>query len=251
MRFVCIHAHPDDAEILAAGTLALLANAGHQVTMVTMTAGDCGSGEYDPDELSDLRRAEAAAAASLIGADYVCAGFKDLAFFSDDSSRRQVTQLLREIQPDVVLTASPDDYLCDHETTSQLVRDACFAAPIPNYSTSGGAGPLPAIPHLYYLDPIELIGRSGKPVLPDFTIDVSTTFETKKLMLAKHETQRDWLRQQHKIDDYLVRMEQWTRACGARAGIALGEGFRQYRVHPYPQSPMLQECLAPFLVSFC
>ena len=115
----------------------------------------------------------------------------------------------------------------------------------------GGAGPLPAIPHLYYLDPIELIGRSGKPVLPDFTIDVSTTFETKKLMLAKHETQRDWLRQQHKIDDYLVRMEQWTRACGARAGIALGEGFRQYRVHPYPQSPLLQECLAPFLVSFC
>jgi LmbE family N-acetylglucosaminyl deacetylase len=251
MRFVCIHAHPDDAEILAGGTLALLSNGGHQVTIVTMTAGDCGSGEYDPEELSNLRRAEAAGAAALIDADYVCAGFKDLAFFSDDLSRRHVTQLLRELQPDVVLTASPDDYVCDHETTSQLVRDACFAAPIPNYVTAGNAAPLPAIPHLYYLDPIELVGRSGKPVLPDFTIDVSTTFETKKLMLAKHETQRDWLRQQHRIDDYLVKMEQWTRACGARAGIAMGEGFRQYRIHPYPQNPLLQESLAPYLVSFC
>lgn len=251
MRFVCIHAHPDDAEILAGGTLALLSNGGHQITIVTMTAGDCGSGEYDPEELSNMRRAEAAGAAALIDADYVCAGFKDLAFFSDDPSRRHVTQLLRELRPDVILTASPDDYHCDHETTSQLVRDACFAAPIPNYVTAGNAAPLPAIPHLYYLDPIELVGRSGKPVLPDFTIDVSTTFETKKLMLAKHETQRDWLRQQHRIDDYLVKMEQWTRACGARAGISLGEGFRQYRIHPYPQNPLLQESLAPYLVSFC
>jgi N-acetylglucosamine malate deacetylase 1 len=251
MRFLSIHAHPDDAEILAGGTLALLSNAGHHVTIVTMTAGDCGSGEYDAEELSSIRRAEAAAAAAIIDADYFCAGFKDLAIFSDDPSRRQVTKLIRELQPDVVLTASPDDYLCDHEATSQLVRDACFTAPIPNYSASGNAAHIPSIPHLYYLDPIELIGRSGKPVLPDFTIDVSTTFEIKKQMLAKHETQRDWLRQQHRIDDYLVKMEQWTRACGARAGIALGEGFRQYRVHPYPQSPLLQECLAPYLVSFC
>ena len=128
---------------------------------------------------------------------------------SGHDSRRQVTQLIRELQPDVVLTASPDDYLCDHEATSQLVRDACFTAPIPNYSASGNAAHIPSIPHLYYLDPIELIGRSGKPVLPDFTIDVSTTFEIKKQMLAKHETQRDWLRQQHRIDDYLVKMEQW------------------------------------------
>src|SRR5213082_1720342 len=107
--------------------------------MVTMTPGDCGSGELGPDKISAIRKAEAAAAAALIGADYFCAGFSDLAIFNDDSSRRKVTQILRQVRPQVVLTASPEDYLCDHETTSQLVRDACFGATLPNYSTESGA----------------------------------------------------------------------------------------------------------------
>ena len=243
LHFVCIHAHPDDAEILAGGTLALLSTAGHRVTIVTMTAGDCGSGEYGPDELSAIRQQEAKAAAALIGAEYRCAGFRDLAIFSDDPSRRRVTRLLREIRPDVVLTASPEDYLCDHEATSQLVRDACFCASLPNYLAGGDAVPLPGIPHLYFVDPIELLDRSGKQVVPDFTIDVEPGMALKAAMLSKHESQRAWLKQQHGIDDYIAQMTQWTRDRGTRAGISFGEGFRHYRMHPYPQSPVLEEVL--------
>src|SRR5689334_7367893 len=105
MHIVSIHAHPDDAEILAGGTLAILAARGHHITIVTMTAGDCGSMNLGPAEISALRTREAEAAAALIGADYVCAGFSDLSIFSDDPSRRRVTALLRQLQPDVVLTA--------------------------------------------------------------------------------------------------------------------------------------------------
>src|SRR3954454_15177349 len=249
MRFLSIHAHPDDAEILAGGTLALLSNAGHHVTVVTMTAGDCGSGGYDAEELSSIRRAEAAAAAAIIDADYFCAGFKDLAIFSDDPSRRQVTQLIRELQPDVVLTASPDDYLCDHEATSELVRDACFAAPIPNYTALTQSPPLAAIPHLYFMDPIDQQDRTGHRPVPDLTVDVASTFEMKRAMLAKHQSQRLWLQQQHGLEDYLKEMEHWTRACGARAGIVWGEGFRQYKVHPYPQGPLLQQILSQYLAN--
>jgi LmbE family N-acetylglucosaminyl deacetylase len=247
MRILCIHAHPDDAEILAGGTLALLANAGHQITMVTMTAGDCGSGELGQDEISAIRKAEAAAAAALIGAEYLCAGFQDLAIFNDDTSRRSITQILRQVRPQIVLTASPEDYLCDHETTSQLVRDACFGAALPNYRTVSGAVALSEIPHLYFMDPIEMVDRTGNPVGWDFIVDVSLSFETKTSMLAKHESQRSWLKRQHKIDNYLSKMEEWTHACGVRAGMSLGEGFRQYRVHPYPQTPLLQEALAPYV----
>lgn len=247
MRILCIHAHPDDAEILAGGTLALLANAGHRITIVTMTPGDCGSGEVGPEELSIARKAEASAAAALIRADYLCAEFRDLAIFNDDPSRRRVVQLLRQILPQIVLTASPEDYLCDHETTSQLVRDACFGAALPNYFTESGAAALREIPHLYFMDSLGMVDRAGNPIAADFTVDVQLSFETKKSMLAKHETQRLWLKRQHKIDDYLAQMEEWTRACGVRAGLALGEGFRQYRAHPYPQTPLLQEALAPHL----
>ena len=247
MRIACIHAHPDDAEILAGGTLALLSKFGHEISIVTMTAGDCGSGIHGPEEISAIRRAEAAASAKLIGAEYRCAEFRDLAIFNEDTSRRKVTGLLRDLRCEIVLTASPSDYLCDHEATSQLVRDACFAASVPNYEAPG-RGATAQIPALYFLDPIEGTDRDGKTVIPDFTVNVESTFETKRAMLAQHESQRSWLKQQHGMDDYLEQMERWTRACGSRAGIVLGEGFRQYRVHPYPQRPVLQQMLAEFIV---
>ncbi len=246
MRIACIHAHPDDAEILAGGTLALLSKLGHEISIVTMTAGDCGSAVYGAEEISAIRRAEAAASAKLIGAEYRCAGFQDLAIFNEDTSRRRVTGLLRDLHCEIVLTASPSDYLCDHEATSQLVRDACFAASVPNYTAPGG-GATRQIPALYLLDPIEGTDRDGKTVVPDFTVNVESTFGTKRAMLAQHESQRSWLKQQHGIDDYLDQMERWTRACGKRAGVAFGEGFRQYKIHPYPHEPVLQHALAGFI----
>ena len=99
MHVVCIHAHPDDAEILAGGTLALLAGSGHRVTIVSMTAGDCGSANHSAKQISAIRQREAAAAAQVIGAEYLCAHFQDLAIFNDDASRRRVTELIRKTRP--------------------------------------------------------------------------------------------------------------------------------------------------------
>jgi LmbE family N-acetylglucosaminyl deacetylase len=249
-RILSVHAHPDDAEILAGGTLALLARKGHSITIVTMTPGDCGSAELSPEEIAGVRRREAQHAAEAIGADYMCAEFRDLVVFTDDASRRRVTEILRETKPDLVLTASPIDYMVDHETTSSLVRDACFGAPVKNYLTGDphAAPPLAAIPHLYFMDPIGGVDRDGRPTLPDFVVNVESVFEEKKLMLARHRSQRDWLLRHHGIDDYLDTMERWTRECGIRAGLEFGEGFRLYKGHPYPQTPLLEELLGPELV---
>jgi LmbE family N-acetylglucosaminyl deacetylase len=249
MRIASIHAHPDDAEILAGGTLALLSRLGYEIVIVSLSAGDCGSTVYGSDEIALRRKAEAAESAALIGAEYRWGGFRDMSIFSDDSSRRAVTGLLRELRPDMVLTAAPSDYMSDHEATSQLVRDACFAVSVPNYTTPTGSKALPAIPHLYFMDPIDQRDRSGNLTIPDFTINIASTFETKRKMLAKHESQRLWLQQQHGMKDYIQQMEEWTRACGTRAGISLGEGFRHYQVHPYPREPLLQQILSAYLAS--
>ncbi|HXE63551.1 MAG TPA: PIG-L family deacetylase [Bryobacteraceae bacterium] len=247
MRIASIHAHPDDAEILAGGTLALLSSLGHDITIVTLSAGDCGSMIHGREEIAAIRRAEAAESAALIGAGYRWGGFSDMAIFSDDPSRRAVTGLLRDLRAEVVLTAAPSDYLSDHEATSALVRDACFASSIPNYVTPAQGPALARIPHLYFMDPIDQKDRSGCPTVPDFTIDVTSTFEMKLRMLGKHRSQRAWLQQQHGTDDYLRQMEEWTRARGARAGVGFGEGFRHYTVHPYPHEPLLQQTLADYL----
>ena len=249
-NILAIHAHPDDVEILAGGTLAQLAKAGHRITIVTMTPGDCGSADYSPDEIAAIRRAEAARAAALIGAQYRCAEFRDLSIFSDQASRRRVAELLRETAPELILTSSPVDYLCDHEATSQLVRDACFGAPVGNYVTGAQppAPPLTAIPHLYFMDPISGVDLEGCPVLPDFFVNVEAQMEIKTAMLAEHASQREWLLKHHGMDDYLETMRAWTHENGQRAGIEFAEGFRRYKGHPYPESPLLEELLGATVV---
>jgi len=142
---LAVHAHPDDLDILAEGTLRLLGDAGHVVVLATATAGEGGSAEFDPAETGRIRQAEAAASAALLKASYYCLGFSDLGVFNDDTSRRAVTELLRTVRPDLVITASPVDYHPDHEAISVLVRDACFAGPVANYRT-GPARALEGIP---------------------------------------------------------------------------------------------------------
>ena len=245
MRIVCIHAHPDDAEILAGGTLALLSEAGHTITIVSMTPGDCGSARHAPGQIADIRRKEAAEAARLIRAEYCCAEFRDLAIFNTGDSRRRVTELVRSTHPDIVLTAAPVDYHCDHEATSVLVRDACFAASVPNYATNAAQpqAPLDAIPHLYFMDSLGGMDRSGTVIEPDFVVDVKTTFETKRRMLACHASQQEWLKKQHGIENSLAMMERWTRDRGSLVGVDFGEGYRRYAGHPYPETPVLEELL--------
>ncbi len=194
-NILAIHAHPDDVEFLAGGTMALLAGLGHALTIATFTPGDCGSKQMGPDEIAAVRRQEAANAAALIGARYFCLEMRDLAIFDDDASRRLVTETLRQTRPDLVLTASPVDYHCDHEAVSALVRDACFAAPAPNYLTRAAepAPPLDQIPYLYFMDPAEGTDREGAVVEPHFIVDIEPVFARKHAMLAAHASQRIWL----------------------------------------------------------
>jgi LmbE family N-acetylglucosaminyl deacetylase len=244
-RVLALHAHPDDVEFQCAGTLALLRASGCHVTIATMTPGDCGSAEHDAETISQIRRAEARAAADVIGADYVCLEFRDIAFFNDDDSRRRVTEALRRARPDVVMTAPPVDYLCDHEITSVLVRDACFSAPIPNYATRQWepAPPLARIPHLYFVDAIEGHDREGRPIPVDFHVDISSVFEVKREMLACHASQRDWLFKQHGIDEYLRFQAAWSARRGQEIGVEYAEVFRQYVGHAYPANNLLLELL--------
>jgi LmbE family N-acetylglucosaminyl deacetylase len=213
--------------------------------MATMTAGDCGSAELAPEEIARVRRDEARQAARLADAEYHCLGFRDLSIVFDNESRRRVTEFLRKVRPDIVLTAPPVDYMFDHEVTSRLVRDATFNASIPNYRTdvSPPLPPTPRIPHLYYVDPLEGVDWYGVVQPHDFLVDVTQVFETKRAMLACHASQRDWLMRQHGIDEYLDAQNRWSTARGQLAGCKHAEAFRQHKGHPYPHDNLLVDLL--------
>ena len=135
--------------------------------------------------------------------------------------------------------------MADHEVTSKLVRDACFNAPIPNYSTGvrTPSAPLARIPHLYYVDAIEGVDYYGQPQPYGFLIDTTAVFETKRKMLACHASQRNWLLKQHGIDEYLQAQDRWSRARGKQLAVEHAEAFRQHLGHPYPHDNLLLELL--------
>ena len=244
-RILAIHAHPDDIEFQCAGTLALLKDKGCAIVMATMTAGDLGTAEYTSEEIARIRRDEARKSAELLGAEYMCLEFGDLAIQVDNDGRRRVTECIRKARPDIVLTAPPTDYHCDHEATSRLVRDACFAVSVPLYKTEqwDPAPPLEHIPHLYYVDALEGVDWFGKPVPYDFVVDVSSQFEKKLKMLACHDSQRAWLRRQHGVDEYLESCKRWSSERGKAISVEHGESFRQHLGHPYPHDNRLLEIL--------
>jgi N-acetylglucosamine malate deacetylase 1 len=239
-------AHPDDAEILCAGTLARLHDeCGYRVAIATATSGDAGSMSARPDEMARTRHEEARSSVRMLDGDYYCAGCLDLFVCYDAPTLRAFVEIVRRVQPRIVITHSPADYMVDHEMTSQLVRSACFGAPAPNVLTGADrpAEPLGWIPHLYYADPLEGTDIFAHPIEPDFIVDITKTMAQKERMLAAHASQREWLRAQHGIDEYILTMKRWCGCRGGQIGAEFGEGFRQHKGHAYPHDNLLGQLL--------
>ncbi len=232
-------AHPDDAEILCGGTLALLAARGWRVHIAAASRGDCGSSTRTPDEISSIRRGEGRDAARVIDGVYHCLDGRDALIRYDEATLRRACTLFREVRPSLVVTHNPSDYMVDHEQISLVARATAFNAPIPNAPAGPGTTPLGAIPHLYYADPIEGKDSLGDPVRPTLLIDVTTVMETKLRMVSAHASQREWLRAHHGMDEYLDSTKRSAAMRGELIGCDFAEGFRQHLGHAYPQDDLL------------
>jgi len=237
-------AHPDDAEILCAGTLLRLAEAGWEIHIATVANGDCGSATLSRAEIAAIRRKEGIAAAAKIGATYHCLDEPDVHVVCDPRTIQQAIDLLRRVAPTLLFTHPRHDYMLDHEQVHLLARASAFSYPIPNAST------LPlvdgsAIPWLYYCDPVE--GRdpyTGELVKPTTFVAVTGQMERKCEMLAAHASQRDWLRAHHGMDEYIEAMKRFTAERGRQIGVEFAEAFVQHRGHPFPSVDLLAELTA-------
>jgi LmbE family N-acetylglucosaminyl deacetylase len=243
---LAIFAHPDDAEIMCAGTLALLKKKGLEISIATMTGGDKGSATLSRDEISRIRKTEGVVSASLIGGAYYCLGFQDIYLFYNSETINRTVELIRNVKPSIVFTASPSDYMVDHEMTSRIVQTACFCAGIKNMEAGGE--PLGYVPHLYYTDAMDAKDILGRRIDPGFYIDISDAMDIKEKMLASHKSQRDWLLKHHKIDEYIISMKRFGEMRGSEVNKKYAEGYRQHLGHGYPQDNILEELLASYLI---
>jgi LmbE family N-acetylglucosaminyl deacetylase len=245
---LAIVAHPDDVEFTCAGTLALLKEKGWHVEMATMTAGDCGSKDLSREEISAIRKKEAAAAAELIQANYHCLECDDIFLFYDRPTLLRTISLIRKVRPKVVLTMSPSCYMVDHETTSRLVQTACFSGGIVNIKTD--AAPLSYVPYLYYVDAMESKDKFGKQIEAGTLVNISAVIDLKEKMLKCHQSQQRWLASHHGMDQYTHSMKALSEKRGKEISAAYGEGFRQHLGHAFPQENILKQELGEFVVTF-
>jgi len=253
-QVLAVMAHPDDVELLCAGTLILLKRAGWDVHIATMTAGDLGSMRHSRAAISKIRRKEAAASAKLLGAGYTCLEFDDLTVAYGEGPKRIVTGLLRAVRPDLMILHSPDCYMADHTESSRIAREAAFASTIPNWKASFSgkpAKPCAKMPSILYADPVDHVDHLGRRVPARYVVDITAVIDDKEKMLAAHASQRSWLQEQHGQDEYL----HWMRRHGAdrAADVAPGsvryaEGFRPHLGSGFPKTDHLTPALGATLV---
>jgi LmbE family N-acetylglucosaminyl deacetylase len=245
-NILAIFAHPDDAEIMCAGTLALLKKNGMDIHIATMTGGDKGSATLSRDEISRIRKTEGVLSASVLDGSYYCLGFQDIYLFYNAETINRTVELIRKVKPVIVFTASPSDYMVDHEMTSRIVQTACFCAGIKNMEAEGD--PLGNVPHLYYTDAMDAKDILGRRIDPGFYVDISDVMEIKEIMLASHKSQREWLLKHHKMDEYILSMKRFGEMRGSEVNKKYAEGYRQHLGHGYPQDNILEKLLTSHLI---
>jgi len=189
LRILVFGAHPDDCDIKAGGVAAKYIQQGHYVRFVSMTNGDAGHHEMGGVELARRRRAEAEAAGRVIGVEYQVLDNHDGELMPTLENRRQVIRIIREVQPDLIMTPRPNDYHPDHRYTSQLVQDAAYMVTVPNVVAL--TEHLPRNPVIVYVSDHF---QKPYPFTPDVAVGIDDVIELKLEMLHCHTSQMyEWL----------------------------------------------------------
>jgi LmbE family N-acetylglucosaminyl deacetylase len=227
MRFtsaLVIFAHPDDAEYMCGGTVALWAREGTEVHYCVCTDGSAGSNEPGAtrEEISVVREREQRAAAQVLGVRSVSfLGFLDGELEVTGETRRAVTRVVRRLRPEVIVAPDPSrlwsgrGYInhWDHKQAGTLA----LCAVMPDAPTR------PQFPELLEegLEPFEVPNLWLSTEQPDTYVDITSTIDVKVAALAEHASQRaeasaPWVRER-------------ARELGTQGGVEYAEAFKTFR----------------------
>jgi len=226
---LAIAAHPDDIEFVMAGTLLLLREAGWDIHYCNLSSGNLGSMTMSLAETARVRRREAQAAAKTLGAKWHAPVADDLQIFYDDRTLRLVGAVIRAVDPQIVLTHSPEDYMEDHMNTSRLTVSATFVRGMPNYRTTPARRAVSSPVAVYHANPHGLRDGLRRRIVPGAFVNTTNALETKRAALACHASQKDWLDATQGMDSYLHAMEEFSREVGKLSrGFKHAEGWRRH-----------------------
>jgi LmbE family N-acetylglucosaminyl deacetylase len=228
-RALVVFAHPDDAEFLCGGTVALWARDGTEVAYVCATDGSAGwnGPDLERQEIADIRQREMRAAADVLGVSAVrFLGYVDGSLEVGLGLRRDVTREVRRHRPDVIVTFDPSrlwfgrSYVQhpDHRAIGQAVLDvvACDAPTRPQFPELLEEG----------MEPFEVpaLWLATEPREADRLVDIGETIDLKVKALRAHASQLENMGE----DDIDARMRKWASEVGKGTDIEYAEAFRSF-----------------------
>ncbi len=221
MNVLAIGCHPDDLEINAGGTLAKCAKRGDKVTMCVLGNGSAGHKVYSKEEIAAIRLEEGKNSAAIIGAEYINLGVDDMFLRQNyDLLVKRLSDVIRKVRPDFIITHSPDEYMVDHSITNTIAFDATMAATVDHYPTDH-----PEYPVFEKFTPIfQMENTSLINSFPEIFVDISDTVDTKVAMYLEHKSQVEWL-MAHDGRDLVEDMLASSRLRGAQCNTRHVEGF--------------------------
>src|SRR5262245_27543668 len=184
LRIISFGAHPDDCELKSAGVGAKWAALGHKFKCVAVTNGDIGHAGIAGGQLALRRRAEAKAAAKILGTENEVLDIHDGELMVTLENRRTISRLIREWQADIVISHRPNDYHPDHRYTGVLVMDAAYMVQVPFFG--------PDVPPLKR-NPVFLFSedrfQKPNPFSGDIVVGIDDVIEKKLQVVAAMESQ--------------------------------------------------------------
>ena len=221
LDILVIAAHPDDAELGCAGTIAAHVSKGYKVGIVDLTHGEMGT-----RGTPDIRLEESAAAAQALGLSArENMGFKDIYFKDDEFHQLELIKVIRKYQPDIVLANAVTDRHPDHGKGSSLATNACFMSGLVKIDTSyEGVRQEAWRPKLVY----HYIQNNY--IEPDFIVDITPYWDTKIASIMAFKSQFFDPSSQEpssfiSTPEFLPFVESRARDFGHRIMTKYGEGF--------------------------
>jgi LmbE family N-acetylglucosaminyl deacetylase len=248
-RLLILGAHPDDAEFHAGGLATAYRRQGGVVKMVSVTNGAAGHHQMFGPELAARRRAEAAAAGKLIGAEYVTWDFPDGSLVPSLEVRERIIREIRTFQPDLVLTHRPCDYHPDHRAVGVAVQDASYLVTVPAVVPDAPA--LRRDPVVAYMP--DTFTRPCT-MRADAVINFTADLETVVAMLACHRSQvYEWLPYNHGFEATLPSEEEqrsaWLRGWFLERLRQRANHFRESLIERFGEEGRALECVEVFEIS--
>jgi N-acetylglucosamine malate deacetylase 1 len=212
-----------------AGTLLLLQRAGWEIHYFNVANGNMGSLTIPPVKLAQTRRDEARTACRILGATWHAPICNDLEVFYENRTLRRVAAVIRTVEPTVILTHSPQDYMEDHMITARLAVTAAFARATPGYRTIPSRTPMAGPVTIYHASPHGMRDGLRRMVRPGAFVNTTAVHAQKTAALACHESQRRWLDKTQEMDDYIRTMDEFSRRTGTLSGVFRhAEGWRRH-----------------------